>query len=192
MKGSHFIILCSSIFLLTACGPTTTSIDQQNANPLVASRYGDELADTMANLVIQNDPIIKEPGMQQIIEKEIARGKSIAMNARETQAQGMKGQIIALKESVIGSVLLFSDTLYFSSDFEAKPGPDLHVYLTTIVDPRDETFPDATALDLGTIQSSYGAQQYNISSSIDPVKMRTLVLFDTKLRRIYGFAQLSK
>ncbi len=192
MPTKTLAALIAATTLLSACGYSATSIDQQNQNPLVASRYGDELADTMANLVIQNDPVTKEPGMQQIIEKEIARGKSIGINAREAQAQGTKGQIIALKESVIGSVLLLSDTLYFSSDFEVNPGPDLHVYLTTIVDPRDDAFPDATALDLGTVQSSYGAQQYQVASSIDPVKMRTLVVFDKTLKRIYGFAQLSK
>jgi hypothetical protein len=170
----------------------TTSIDQENRNPLTASRYGDDLADTMANLVIQNDPIIKEPGMRQIIDQEIARGKSIAVGAREQTDQGAKGALIPIKESVTGNVLLLQDTLNFSSDFETKPGPDLHVYLTTVVDPRDKAFPDATAVDLGPIQSAYGAKQYALPGKTDPGVLRTLVLFDRTLKRIYGFAQLSK
>jgi hypothetical protein len=184
-------VIAAAAFL-SACGAAGTSIDRENTNPLVASRYGDDLAETMANLVIQSDPIIKQPGMQQIIDKEIARGKSIAMKGRLEAKEGAQGAIIPEKESVLGYALLMPDALWLSSDFETSPGPDLHVYLTTIVDPRGATFPDGTAMDLGTIQSAYGAQRYSLTSRVDPTIMRTLVVFDKTLKRIYGFAQLSK
>ncbi|MDD5056026.1 MAG: DM13 domain-containing protein [Candidatus Peribacteraceae bacterium] len=192
MRTKTLLMVIAAAASLSACGNTGTSIDLENTNPLVATRYGDELADTLANIVIQNDPISKEPGMRQIIEQEIARAKSIAMRGRQEAKNGAQGAIIAEKESVTGYALLMADVLWLSSDFETSPGPDLHVYLTTIVDPRGETFPDQTAMDLGVIRSVYGAQEYALPSRVDPAKMRTLVLFDTKLNRIYGFAQLSR
>lgn len=192
MRTKTLLIVIAAATALSACGAAGTSIDLENSNPLVVSRYGDELADTMANLVIQNDPVIKEPGMQQLIEKEIARAKSMAIRGRQEAKEGAQGAIIAEKESVTGYALLLADTLWLSSDFETSPGPDLHVYLTTIVDPRGASFPDETAMDLGIIQSVYGAQKYSLPSKIDPAVMRTLVLFDATLKRIYGFAQLSK
>ncbi|MFA5799727.1 MAG: DM13 domain-containing protein [Candidatus Peribacteraceae bacterium] len=186
-------VLLLSLAFVGGCTSTPgTSINQQNRNPLTASRYGDELADTMANLVIQNDPVTKEPGVSAVINSEISRGKETAQNARDTMDQGMQGTIIPMKESVNGYALSVNDTLYFSSDFESKPGPALHVYLTTVADPRDTQFPDKTAIDLGLLQAAYGPQQYRIPHQDKPELLRTIVLWDTKLKRLYGFGQLSK
>ncbi len=184
-----FLIL---LVVLSACSPAQTSISQQNQNPLTASRYGDELADTMANLIIQNDPIIKDAALRKIIESEIARGKNIAEQAREVQTEGLMGSVIALKTDVTGLVLYLTDTLYLSSDFQTSPGPSLRIFLTTIVDPRDVSFPDNTAIDLGPLQAAYGPQQYRVPEQADPGKLRTFVLYDTSLKLIYAFAQISK
>jgi hypothetical protein len=184
--------LLSFALLLGCTTVQRTSIEQENSNPLTASRYGDELADTMANLIIMNDPLVKEPGMQERIQKEITHGKEIAIAARDKAAEGMQAAIISMKEAVSGYALYVDDTLYFSSDFTTKPGPALHVYLTTVVDPRDVTFPDPTALDLGSLQTTYGQQRYAVPSQKKPELLRTVVLWDTTLNRLYGFGQLSK
>ena len=194
MKHSVRIFIIGLSLALGACGRQSahTSIRAQNENPLTASRYGDELADAMANLVIQNDDAAKNPAMRKIIDAEIARGKKMGTDARMKQDEGMKGGIIAVKEEAAGYVLYVDDTLYLPSDFTTKPGPDLHVYLTVAVDPRDVAFPDKTAMDLGEVQNVYGAQRYEVKHQENPMLYRTFVLFDTKLKRIYGFAQLSK
>ncbi len=186
-------VLFLTLAILGGCvNAPRTSIEKENLNPLTASRYGDELADTMANLVIQNDPVTKEPGVLAVINAEISRGKETAQNARDTMDQGMQGTIIPVKESVNGYVLSVNDMLYFSSDFESKPGPALHVYLTTVVDPRDTQFPDKTAIDLGLLQAAYGPQQYRVPRQDKPELLRTVVLWDTKLKRLYAFGQLSR
>jgi hypothetical protein len=82
--------------------------------------------------------------------------------------------------------------LYLSSDFVSKPGTNLHVYLTTVVDPRDGSFPDPTAIDLGAIQTVYGAQQFAVPKQEKPELLRTFVLWDKGFNRLYGFAQLTK
>ncbi len=192
MRSSHLSIVGIAL-LLSACSPTAgTSISQENQNPLTASRYGDELADSMANIVIQDDPIAKDPAMRSVIDAQITLGKKIADNARTKQEQGMKGSLVQVKNEVSGYILYVDDTLFLSSDFVAVPSADLRVMLTTVVDPRDVVFPDKTAMDLGTIQSFYGAQQYAVPHQDKPELYRTLVLFDRKLKRIEGFAQLSK
>lgn len=180
------------LLALTACSAGQTSIPEQNNNPLTASRYGDELADTMANFIIGNDPIVNDPDMRALIESEIERGKDIAAAAREIHSEGALGAIIGLKAATTGFALYHENTLYFSSDFSTNPGASLHVYLTTIVDPRDTEFPDSTAIDLGKLQAAYGPQQYSVPSQKEEDKLRTVVLFDSKLKMVYGFAQISK
>ncbi len=193
----HSPLVLSAAFLatlsLSACGSQAgTTIAEENQNPLVASRYGDELADSMANLVIQNDEIIKDPIARSAIDAQITFGKQLGTDARQVQAQGMKGTLIPIKMEMAGDALYVSDMLFLASDFSTKPGPELHVLLSTAVDPRDIAFPDPSVIDLGVIQSIYGAQQYRVPHQKNPMLYRTLVLFDRKLSRIYGFAQLSK
>lgn len=190
MRTTPFIPVL--LLVLTACSTGETSISEQNSNPLTASRYGDELADTMANFIIRNDLVVSNPDMRALIESEIERGKDIAAAARDIQSEGALGAIIGLKASTTGFALYHENTLYFSSDFSTNPGASLHVYLTTIVDPRDIDFPDSTAIDLGALQAVYGPQQYSVPSQKEEDKLRTVVLFDTKLRMVYGFAQISK
>jgi len=189
MKISHLAII--STLLLAACN-AGTNISEQNQNPLVASRYGDELADRLADLIIQKDPVLEQSGMEEYIKKQIAEGKSISQDAHKKQQQGMMGAIIPMKQTVTGLALYLDDTLYFSSDFTSDPGPSLHVFLTTVVDPRDAPFPDATAINLGEIQNLYGASAYTVPHQAKPELLRTLVFFDTKLNRLYAFAQLSR
>ncbi len=190
--SSVFPVLSIALALSACSSPTVTLIEKENMNPITASRYGDELADMMANLVIKNDPVIQKPGMRALIDKEIQYGKNIGDEARSLQERGMKGGIIALAADTQGLVLSIDDMLYLSSDFFVKPGPDLHAYLTTVVDPRDVSFPDKTAIDLGVIQNVYGASQYVVPHQKDPALLRTFVLFDKKLSLLYGFSQLSK
>lgn len=186
------VILLSTLILTTCSGAQRTSIDQHNRNPLVASRYGDELADTMADIVINDDPILKRAGVRAIIDAEIARGKEIGNIARQKQSQGMKGALIGREEEMEGYVLYVDDVLYLSSDFITKPGPALHAYLTTGVDPRDVPFPEKTSIDLGPVHTVFGAQQYDVPKQDKPELYRTFVLWEKKLGRLYGFAQLSK
>lgn len=190
MRTSIFTILTATL-VLSACGATGTSISEQNTNPITASRYGEELADRMADLVIQKDPILSEPGMEEYVNAEIEKGKKIAEKARDIQDRGMMGPILPMKQTVLGYALYVDDTLYLSSDFQSDPGSALHLYLTTVVDPRDGTFPDQTAIDLGVIQSQYGPSSYAVPHQDKPELYRTLVFYETKLKRLYGFAQLS-
>lgn len=171
--------------MLVACTASSHS------NPLTDARRADELADTLANLTIHNDPIIDDPTIKALVDKEIAKAKEAGDNARSMMEEGMQGSMISEKEDVRGYALFRGDSLYLSSDFESAPGLDLHLYLTSAVDPRDGTFPDEKAVDLGILHSPYGDQVYNIPSSEHRGKLRTVVLYDKTLKRIFGFAQLS-
>lgn len=194
MRILPFVLTLSVALLLSACGAPqeSTSIKRENENPLVASRYGDELADAMANYIIAGDPVTKDSRTKSLLEKEINRGKDIADAARARQRQGLMGVILQMKQEAFGVVLVLDNTLYVSSDFVATPGPSVHVYLTEVVDPRDTVFPDPSAIDLGEVQSVYGAQQYALPKREHPERLRTFVLYDTTLKEIYAFAQLEK
>lgn len=191
MRSSNTLVL-ASCFLLVACNQSTTNISHENENPLTASRYGDELADTLANLIISRDPVIEQPGMEKEISKEITKAKAISTRARELLIQGMMGGIIAAGQDASGLALYLDDVLYLSSDFSVDPGPNLHIYLSETVDPRNGDFPDETAVDLGEIQTTYGAQSYAVPPQKKSDALRTLVLWDVKLKKLYGFAQISR
>lgn len=186
------IAALAATLLLTACGTIQkTDIASELQNPLTASRYGDELADRLADLIIQKDPVTEKEGIADMLREKIETAKNLANAARDVQARGMMGALIPMKQTVLGYGLYVDDVLWLSSDFTSDPGPSVHVYLTTVVDPRDVTFPDDTAIDLGELQSPYGAQGYDVPHQDKPELYRTLVVYDTTLERIYGFAQLS-
>lgn len=192
MHRRTILTLSVSGLLLASCSFGGSGTVSWSSNPLVASRYGDDLANAMANLIITNDPIAQDKAVRPIIDREIEEGKRITREAEATMKRSMQGGIIPINEDVRGYALYLDDRLYFSTDFESKPGPDLHVYLTQAVDPRDGEFPDGTAVDLGVLQSPYGAQEYRVPPQERADALRTVVFWDKSLRRLYGFGQLSK
>ena len=47
-------------------------------------------------------------------------------------------------------------------------------------------------MDLGPIQTAYGAHAYEVPSVENPPLYRTVVLWDDRLGRLHSFAQLNK
>lgn len=185
-------LLIASLTLLAACSGNSTTLESQLKNPLYAARYGDILADTLANMIIMNDPSVQDQKAKANLEQEIEKAKIISDDARREIDKGTMGAFMQDKESVSGYALYLDDTLFFSSDFETKPGVELHVYISTVVDPRDHAFPDASAIDLGPLQSAYGAQAYAVPRLKSQKEYRSVALWDRSLKRMYAFTQLSK
>ena len=192
-------IIATTCLLLAGCTEPSLPTGQANpnpetlmGNPLFVERYAEELVNSMAEMKIQNDPILGEFGKEAIIDSTRVFWTEQTKEARRKQLEGRSGIFIPAEEFVKGEVLFLGSTLFFDTLFEVIPGPELHVYLTTVVDPRDIAFPDTTAIDLGIIQSAYGAQSYEIPVLENPMSYRTIVLWDTQLERMYGFAQISE
>ena len=141
---------------------------------------------------IQKDPIMEDESKKDFIKSEKQKWLTKAKNATIEQLDGKSGHFIKWKEFTMGEVLFTYPKLYLGPTFETTPGPNLHLYLTTEVDPRDVEFPDETAVDIGVPLSPYGAQTYEVPELEDPSLFRTAVLWDKKLERLYGFAQLSE
>ncbi len=187
------LLLLSAVpLLLGGCSSQEQTLDDALLNPLTASQYGDALAGSLANLIINKDAIVATKGMEEKIQKEIAAAKVIARVGKERQNSGAWGAFISDDDAVTGIGLYVDDMFYLSPSFEVNPLPETHLYLTTIVDPRDVTFPDVSAIDLGIIHSAFGAQTYAVSKQEKPELLRTAVLWDATFKKIIGFAQLSK
>lgn len=187
------ITLALSTLLLGACNAAgkNLSLETQLTNPLYTERYAETLVDRMVELEIREDPLLEDERKKKIADDARVKWLKIARDARKKQREGTQGNFITANEYAHGEVLYVDNTLYLGTTFESDPGPSLHLFLTTIVDPRDIEFPDETSLDLGRLESAYGAQQYPVPQVEDPLLYRTAVLWDTKLERLYGFAQLS-
>lgn len=186
MKHSHALVLIS-VALFAGCGQKQLAPEN---NTLLQSQRLEELADTLANIIITQEPASKDDAMREMITKEIAKAKEALAVEQAAQKNGLSGPFLSVMEAVQGNVLLQNGTLYFSSDFYSRPGVSLHLYLTTAVDPRDVTFPDVSAVDLGEITYPFGPMAFAVQGK-NAENMRTAVLWDTKLKRLYGFAQLS-
>lgn len=193
MRTAHLLLLLPAL-LLAGCGVQTTALTLQDhlQNPLYAERYWDELVDRMANLQIQNDPILEDDALATLVEETKRDALENSQRIRTHIREGARGAFLTINEQVDGYALLLDDTLWLDSTFAAYPGPSLHLYLSEIVDPRDAVFPDASSLDMGILQNLYGAQKYVLPEEKENESYRTAVLWDTQLHRLYAFAQLAK
>jgi len=185
-------ILFITAILLTGCAksPEHISLDTRLQNPLFAERYSEELVEGLVELKLQNHPLLENTKKEKYLEKEREYWLTKAKESRKTQNKGTKGSILPLESYAKGEALLLDSVLYVGTEFFTTPSPSLHFLLTTVVDPRDTEFPDETSLDLGALQSAYGAQHYIIPEVDDISLYRTVVLWDTELELLVGFAQL--
>lgn len=187
------IVLCLGSMLLAGCSPElSVQLQDRLKNPLYAEQYYDLLLDRMVDLKIREDPILKDSAKAAVIEDTRLSALMRTKEANTAQREGMLGAFISGVEEAHGEALLTESALYLGPTFETYPGPSLHVLLTTVVDPREGIFPDPTSVDLGAIEDPFGAQTFSVPKLENASAYRTVVIWDTKLERIYGFAQLAK
>ena len=198
MKPSLSVLIITPLLLAgcatVATGPLTLPLQERLRNPLVAERYWAEMVDHMANFTQAKNPIMKDPVKAAVIESERVRGLERVSQARKQKKEGTNGafQSVSILEDTEGEVLLRNAVLYFGTTFLTYPNPSINVYLTGSIDPRNAAFPDKTSVNLGPLQTAYGAQEYPVPATTSGAVLRTAVLYDTQLQRILGFAQLSK
>lgn len=178
---------------LVGCSQTQYTPDQSALlnNPLYAEQYSEQMVDRMVNLEIFNDPILEDRAIKNYADDTKEQWLKVAKTARALQREGLKGTLIPMQEYVEGEVLYHNDTVHFAPHFIVAPGPSLHVFLTKVIDPRDDVFPDETAIDLGFMAVPYAAQSFAVPPVETPEEYRALVLYDVKLKRLYGFAQIN-
>ena len=192
MKKFSILTLALSVSLIGCTAPTEkVTIEQLMENPLFAERYSDEMVGVLTDFEIKKDPIMEDKSMAKYITDLKVKWLKEAKKATNAQNEGRNGHFITMKQYTSGEVLFTYPKLYIDSVFETEPGPELHLYLTTVVDPREVEFPDETSIDFGVIPP-YGAQTFIVPEIEEPILYRTAVLWDTKLERLYGFAQLSE
>lgn len=195
MKKILSLTACLSL-LLVACGkPGKTDSPRLEAlmnNPLFVERYAEEMVQAMVEYTIREDPLLEDEERKDYIESQRSKWLKIAQQARRDQRKGTSGFFVPMQEYTKGEVLLYGKHLHFSSVTDMVPHPSLQIYLTTIVDPRDQDFPDASAVHVGALQTPYGAQSYEMEQEYDPENYRTVVIWDDKVKKIYTFAQLIK
>ena len=180
--------------LLTGCTKEAHVSPDSKAllsNPLFAERYAEDMVDRMAAIEIYKEDIIEDEDKKKIIDSTKDEWLDVARKARSNQRDGMLGSLLSIKEEVVGEVLLTKEALHFGPYFKTVAGPSLHVFVTTVVDPRDIEFPDETSIDLGLLKNPIGAQSYKVTGITKLTDYRTVVVWDTSLDRLYGFSQLN-
>jgi hypothetical protein len=141
---------------------------------------------------IQNDPALHDKKIADIVERVRIDALRRVQEIAKAQHGALTGNFLTVHELTDGTAMVKDGTLYFSPHFATYPGPDLRVYLSNVVDPRDASFPDESALDLGKLKTPYGIQSYVLTDEQKMSEFRTVVLFDAALHRLYAFAQLSQ
>jgi len=147
---------------LVGCGSTRLPDQSLMDNPLFVERYADEIVSSFTEMEIQKDPIMEDESKKDFIKSAKTKWLRVAKEATADQLEGKIGHFLKWEEFAMGEVLFTYPKLYIGPTFETTPGPNLHLYLTTEVDPREIEFPDETAIDIGTPVSPYGAQTYEV------------------------------
>ncbi len=190
------LLIASSLLLLSACGRPATavsvSLEQRLANPLFAEYYYDDLVEHLVDLEIQNDAMLEDASVKAASDAARRDGLLAAKSATKKQEEGLSGNMVPAKDFTEGEVLVVDNMLFFHPEFITTPGPDVRVYVSNVIDPRDAAFPDPTAVDVGMLQSPYGEQSYALVAPKEgeAPSLRSVVLWDAALKRIVGFAQL--
>ena len=186
------ILLVSIALLLTACssGTQSASVKELLDNPLFAERYSEDVVLALTELEIQQSPLLEDESTKKYVDRERAAWLKKAKSARTAQREGTSGIWIPVESFARGEVLFLDSQIHLGPGFEVTTTPGLHLYLTSALDPRDEEFPDSTSIDLGAIKSPYGAQSYKAPKAKPGFPLRTIVLWDPKLKQLVAFAQL--
>lgn len=189
MNNSRLALLGSSLLLLSACGaPKSADLTDLLKNPLYAEQYYDTQTEHMVDLLINSGALLKDASIKAAIDHARLEGVKLAKDATDLQAKGKMGSLMSDTEESIGEVLLLDGTIYLGPEFQLLPGLNVHAYLSSVLDPREGTFPDDTAIDLGPVHTAFGATTYNVTG--DTEHMRTFALYDVAMKRLMGFAQL--
>ncbi len=199
MRKTHFSILAFlPVAMLAGCsanaGSSNISMEQHLQNPLFAERYWEEMVDRMVSRQLNDPEIVKDPAKAAVIDEIRSSALEKAQEQTRKRREGTFGYFVSINEPTEGQALLIDKTLYIGPSFMTVPGPNLHIYLTQVVDPRDsKTFPDEATIDLGPLSSPYDEQVYHLPANTKDIeKYRTVVLYDTELERLYAFVQLTK
>ncbi|MFA6038796.1 MAG: DM13 domain-containing protein [Candidatus Peribacteraceae bacterium] len=195
MRLGRLSLLFALLLPLAACTarPTTEvqSVRREDLmqNPLYAERYWDELTERMVDILLREKDTL-DAGTLAAVDEVRREALQHAQEESLSKQGGKLGSFVSMKETVGGLAFLHGRTLSLSPDFLTSPGADLRLLLTTMLDPRDGVFPDETSVDIGRLESPYGAQEYLLPESVKTEELRTVAVFDARLKRLYGFAQL--
>lgn len=186
-------LLLVSALTLSACGNGSSADADLLKNPLYAEFYYDDLVETMVQIQLNDPEAVEADGdLSKILEDVRQNGLAQSRKANDAQDGGTRGILVEVTIFAQGEALLVNDTLYFGPDFGVASGPSLRLFLTKAVDPREPgAFPAADDIEIGALRTPYGAQQYAVPEA-DPAAYRTLVIYDTKLKKLYAFAQLAE
>jgi hypothetical protein len=75
-------------------------------------------------------------------------------------------------------------------NFEVTNGPDLHVFLTTVADPRSEDWHNGQELDLGSLKGNIGSQNYEIPAEVDLSQYKSVIIYCVPFRVTFSTASL--
>lgn len=190
------LILSLATLLLAGCGKPLQSVDIQRyygSNPLVEEQRATELAQVMVQMIVnEKAALLGDDLFDEVDRLRIGAGQQIEAATKERK-NGLLGQWNPHKQRALGFTLVRpkDGVIFTGTTFEADPGVELHIFATKTVDPRTVEFPDAESKDLGLLLFPYGAQTLTFDPALWDEDFRTLVLYDVKLKRVYGFLQLS-
>ncbi len=188
MRIIHLPFVAVTALALAACGaahfPSSQTLEQ---NPLYV--YARE------SLLVQHLTDIEIAGKAATGSLTPYKQAAIrtAQDAQAAMQGGWLGTFVPADDDVMGSVLLLPATLFVGPSFVMPPTPTPHIYLSGVVDPRDDAFPDASAVDLGPLPTPFGAMTLPLpAGTATDGTLRTVVLYDPALKRLISFAQLEK
>lgn len=196
MKKS--LIALSALLLLAGCNKTEplqrTDIQAYyEGNPLAREQVAANATRVMVGMLVNERESLRQNDLfDEVDALRLEWGKK-EEEAMKDRKNGLLGSFIPVSQEAFGRILVrpAEGIIFTSTAFSVDPGPQLRLFATKSVDPRGKEFPDADSVDLGVVPFPYGPQTFRFRPNLWQEGMLTLVLYDTKLERMYGFAQLS-
>ncbi len=181
--------------LLTACSNNLQSMDVQSYfanNPVAAEEAATALGQVYVGMIVNEKAELQKNDLFDEVDRMRAEAGAAIEAATRERKNGLLGQFIPFKQYTAGVVVVRpKDGIIFTgTTFESDPGPDLHLYASVVSDPREGVFPDESAKDLGLMGFTYGPQTMTFDATLWNDDFRTLIIYDAKLKRVYGFAQV--
>lgn len=191
MKNSLFASVVTAILLFSGCSKIPPETQALLENPLYAESYYADLTEQYVQMLMGEKADLEEKGQLEFIESERDAAVQNSKDASAKRKQGLWGVFVPLSDNPIGRVAVLGSTLYLGPEFLMEPSVEPHIYVSEVIDPRDsEEFPDPTSIDVGPVLSPYGTQQHVIPWETPNPKIKSVILYDKKLKRQIGFAQL--
>jgi len=173
------------LFILTACAPEPTTIEELSKNADSMSSVEKEVAMQQAMEIEKTEELSQE---QQNFENTMVEAMQEAALIKQgpftSRAHAVSGNARIIEKD--GQALLILD-----EGFSTDSGPRLHIFITSHQNPTGtKDVHEGNYLDLGQLKGKSGQQTYTLPAGTNPNDYNTVVVYCKPFKVVFSIAML--